>query len=137
MNVFISYSEANKTLAQNLRSSLVKEGHSVPNFATDIAAGSNWHKELGKALEQSEAMVVLLTPESVNSSSVRSDIDYALSNPRFRNRLIPVMVRPTQAVPWILKKLNRKMIRASNDLSQTAREIASALHATVPAAAAK
>lgn len=137
MNVFISYSEANKTLAQNLRSSLVREGYSVPNFAADITAGSNWHKEMGKALEQSDAMVVLLTPESVNSPSVRSEIDYALSNPRFRDRLIPVMARPTQSVPWILEKLSRKMIRLSSDLSQTAREIASALHATSPSVAAK
>ena len=115
---------------------LLMKGYHVVNPENEMVAGANWHKEIGKALERSDAMVVLLTPEAADSPYVRSEIDYALSNPRFRDRVIPVIVRPTQ-VPWILEKLNRPVIRASADLTRTASDIASALSKATTASTAK
>ncbi len=134
MNVFISHSQSEKSLAEQLRFALAMNGYEVTN--PPLAAGANWHKEMGRALDRSDAMIVLLTPEAVNSSAVRSEIDYALGNPRFRDRLIPVLVSPTQ-VPWILEKLNRPIIHASSAAPRAAREIVSALASLTPAHAEK
>lgn len=125
MNVFLSYSHADKKWADTLRSGLIEEGFQIWNPADDVGAGMNLHLEIGKALERADAMIVLLSPDSVSSPSVRSEIDYALSASQFRGRLIPVLVKPTEDVPWILQKL--QFIRATKDVSKTVRHVTSAL----------
>lgn len=125
MNVFLSYSQRDKKWASALGSGLRASGFEVRDPENDILPGENWHLQLGKALERSEAMVVLLSPDSVASKSVLSEIEYALSSSRFRGRLIPVLVRPTADVPWILQK--QHFIRASKDLDKTVSEVAAAL----------
>jgi hypothetical protein len=125
MKVFLSYSEADKKWADQLRSGLSEAGLEVWNPASEMAPGSNWHLELGRALERSEAMVVLLSPNSVQSASVLSEIEYALSASQFRGRLISVLLRPTEEVPWILQKL--PFIRATKDVSETVQRITAAL----------
>jgi hypothetical protein len=125
MNVFLSYSEADRKWAEQLRSGLSEAGLEVWNPARDLVPGSNWHLELGKALERSEAMIVLLSPSAVKSSSVLAEIEYALGAAQFRGRLISVLLRPTEEVPWILHNL--PFIRATKDIPETVQRITSAL----------
>ena len=54
--------------------------------------GDNLGHEVARALEESQAMVVLLTPEALHSPWVKWEIECALSGTRYRNRLIPVLV---------------------------------------------
>jgi len=108
MNVFISYSNRDEEWADLLREKLnaaADENISVWNPASEITPGENWALKYGKALEQSDAVIVLLSPDSVKSDWVRHEIEYVLSSPKFRDRLIPIMVRPTKDVPWILRTL--------------------------------
>jgi hypothetical protein len=71
----------------------------------DISPGDNWAREIARALEKAEAVVLLLSPDAVASDLVRQEIEFAISSPRFKNRLIPILVRPTSEVSWILKEL--------------------------------
>ena len=125
MNVFLSHSHADKKWADAIRAGLVAEGFQVLNPAADITPGLNWHLETGKALERSDAMIVLLSPDSVASPTVHSEIDYALSTSKFRGRLIPVLLKPTAEVPWILQQ--QEFIRATKDVGATVRHVSSAL----------
>lgn len=134
MKVFISYSGADEKWADRLRKALAPQGVEVWNPASQISPGENWGLKYGKALQNSDGVVVLLSPDSVKSDWVRHEIEYALSSPQFRDRLIPVVVRATDEIPWILRKLN--VIRATKDDDETARRIATALRKT-PAAAGK
>ena len=117
MKVFISYSEADEKWARLLRSRLAEEGFEVWNSASDIAPGDNWLLKSGRALQAADAMIVLLSPDSAKSDWVRSEIEYALSWPQFRGRVIPVLIKPTEGVPWILHKLH--FIRATKDVDET------------------
>lgn len=134
MKVFLSYSESDKAAADVLDLGLKEAGLEVWDFRNDLAPGVNLHLEIGKALERSDAMIVLLSPDSVKSGSVLAEIEYALSSSQFRGRLIPVLIRPTEAIPWILRKL--QIIRATKDISETVRRIVSALEKS-PVAAGK
>ena len=125
MNVFLSYSQADKEWADSLRAGLAKAGLRVASSLEDIDPGMNWHMEAGKALEEAEAMVILLSPDSVESPYVRAEIEYALSSPRFRDRLISVLIEDTDDVPWILRR--QQFIRATKDVPATIRRIAAAL----------
>ena len=126
MNVFISYSHADKKWADALRSGLTEEGFEVTVPGDDIEPGENWHLEIGKALDRANAMVVLLSPDSVASKSNRAEIEYALFSPQFRHRLIPVLVKPTADIPWILRK--QQFIRATKDVNETVHRVAEALN---------
>ena len=125
MKVFISHSGSDEKWADLLRQNLHKQGIDVWNPSSEIAPGENWGLKYGKGLEASDAMIVLLSPDSVKSDWVRHEIEYALGSPRFRDRLIAVVVRPTADIPWILEK--QHLIRASGDAEKTVREIAVAL----------
>jgi hypothetical protein len=125
MNVFISYAQADQKWADALRSGLAQEGFEVSGPAEEFCAGENLHLKLGKALEQADAMVVVLSPTATASPSVRAEIDYALSSAKFRDRLIPVLVKPTDEIPWIL--LKQQFIRATKNVGDTVHLVAAAL----------
>ncbi|HYN26263.1 MAG TPA: toll/interleukin-1 receptor domain-containing protein [Pyrinomonadaceae bacterium] len=110
MQVFISYSYETKALAQKVGEALKRAGLVVWNDQ-EILPGDNWAEKIAEALEQSQAMVVLLTPDALRSTTVRREIDYALSRKSFNKRLIPVLVGSEDDIlfedlPWILRHLN-------------------------------
>lgn len=50
-----------------------------------------WAGEVARALEESQAMVVLLTPAAACSLDIKRNIEYALGAKNYSNRLIPVV----------------------------------------------
>jgi hypothetical protein len=56
---------------------------------------------------------------------VRNEIEQALSSSRFRDRLVPVIVRPTKDIPWILREIPH--FRLGKDVNQVSRQIVSFL----------
>lgn len=104
MKVFVSHSSSESDLARDLASRLSAAGFQVWDD-DKLLPGDNWALAVGKAMEESNAMVVLLSPEAVRSRFVSHEIEYALGSPRYRDRLLPVLVRPTKRIPWILRRL--------------------------------
>ena len=111
MKVFLSYADRDEQFAKDLATRLSDVGHDVWYPANRIFLGDNWALEVGKALQDSDAMVVLLSPAALNSSAVLGDISFALGSSNYSDRLIPVQVATVAAekVPWILSKM--KLIR--------------------------
>ncbi len=117
MKVFISHAHSDEQLAQKVAAILQEAGLEVWDAMREIMPGDNWAQHVSNALQESEAMVVLLTPDAVRSEWVRREmrwnIEYALGEVRFRSRLIPVVagdpdVLYTESVPWILR--HQKMV---------------------------
>ena len=113
MKIFLSYSHSDRDeiLAKKVLKGLEQAGLDVWDARREILPGDNWAQKIAKGLEESESMVVLLTPESVRSTSVRREIEYALGKKSFDRRLIPVLVGspekfPKDSIPWILRHLN-------------------------------
>jgi hypothetical protein len=131
MRVFISHSEREDSLAQTLRAPLQRAGFDV--LDPEEGGGGNLPLAIGKALERAQAMLVLLSPDSVGSGWVQKELEYALGNARFRGRVVPVLVRPTADVPWILRQLH--MVDVTHDAPPGAvRKIVDAVKA-IPEAA--
>ena len=121
MKVFISHTHSDQRLAHKIAAILEQAGLEVWDASREILPGDNWAQEVSNALQESEAMVILLTPDAVRSEWVRREmrwnIAYALGEVRFRSRLIPVVagdpdILNTEGVPWILR--HQKMV----DLTQ-------------------
>jgi len=108
MQVFLSYENSDNEFASALSRELEKRGLSVWLDKRNLLPGDNWSLEIGKAMAKSQAMIVLISPESMRSDKVRQEIEYALGHSSFKRRVFPVEVRPTETddVPWILRKFN-------------------------------
>jgi hypothetical protein len=105
MKIFLSYSDVDEDFARELSGHLSRAGNEVLDPAQNLIGGQNWHLEIGRALDESDAFVVLVSPEAARSPWQRHEIDYALTQQRFEGRLVPVFLKPTPEAPWILQKL--------------------------------
>ena len=117
MRIFISHAGEDAKVAAELAQAITGHGHDVI-----------WRDSASNALENAEAMVVLVSARTTDSPFVLREIEFALEEPRFAKRLIPVVIGSTSRAPWILRKL--KSFTAGNDLAQTGRRVAEALEKT-------
>lgn len=130
LKVFISHAYADADLARRIADVLQASGFQTWEDS-QILPGDNWGEKLGEALRESNAMVVLLTPDSLHSRNINYDISYALSNIDYKNRLIPVIAAPPEQlpkeeIPWILNKFH--MIHLPDeDEEESLKKIAQAL----------
>jgi len=115
MQVFISHSGKDAMIARQLAHRLSEVGLKVWIREDEILPGDNWAKKVGQALEESDLMVVLVTPQAFESEWLREDIQYALTAGRYQGRLIPVFFgsesETSSEVPWILRKLNAVQLK--------------------------
>ena len=110
MKVFISHAHTDDPFVRKVAAGLEKVGLEVWDATREILPGDNWADKVARALEESEAMVVLLTPDALRSSWVSWEIQYALGEQNYRNRLVSVIVGDPgelskEDVPWILRRL--------------------------------
>ena len=103
--IFLSYARADREPARKLAHHLREAGFRVWDPDFEILPGSDWTSALKNALKTSKALVVLISPDAIESRSVSHEIEYALGAEHLRHRLIPVFLRPTKEAPWILQKL--------------------------------
>jgi hypothetical protein len=132
MNVFISYAQQDEKLARKVGDSLKQAGLNVWDYRSEILPGDLWSDKTSQALRESDAMVVLLTPEAARSQQVRSEIDYALGKNAFKNRLIPVLVGSPDKflkkdVPWILWELQMVKLPEHGSQQEGLKQIARTL----------
>jgi len=125
MKVFLSYADRDEKIARIIRTELEKGGFQVWDPVTNLAPGDNWALELGKALKDAQAMVVLLSPAALASNNVRREIEYALGEVRLKGRLVPAVIRPVKEIPWILETL--KVVRIDSDPERGSRRVAQEL----------
>jgi TIR domain len=135
MKVFISYSQESTAHARKVGEALRKIGLDAWLYSDEILPGDNAAEEISQAIKESDAMVVLLSPEALASNTVRSEINYALGKKRFSGRLIPVIIGSEEGfrdkgLPWILRTLNPiEMPESGPGEDEGVRQIAEALQA--------
>ena len=117
MKVFITHSHGNRPLVRQIVKTLQQACLDVWDDEYDLS--ENWAKATGEALEQSDAMVVLITPDALDSVIVHRDVGFALTNIQFEYRVIPVLVGvdPSVAVKrfsWIIRNLELVIIPDSD-----------------------
>lgn len=119
MQVFISHSSKDRPVAQQLAHRLSQAGLRVWIPEDEILPGDNWAKLIGEALENSDVMVVLVTPHAFESGWLKEQIQYALTSEHYRGRLIPVFLGQDSDIPsdmpWILRRMNPVRIEGKKE----------------------
>lgn len=130
MKVFLSYDHSDSELAKRVKSGLKSAGVDVWLDTDEILPGDAWSERISDALKTSRAMVVLLTPNSIRSPRVLNEVQYALGEPGYRRRLIPVLFgreSTDEGVPWILKRLNMIRVKGLEEEKEGLEQIQDAL----------
>ena len=107
MKVYLSHVADDGPLARRAAAALEGAGFEVWT-GEEVFPGDNWAAKYAAALDGSEAMVPLLSPAGLASERVQSDLSFALGQPRYKNRLVPVFTRGadprSERFPWILRR---------------------------------
>ncbi|NER93573.1 MAG: TIR domain-containing protein [Symploca sp. SIO1B1] len=90
--VFLSYSNEDRATMEKIRNSLRRESVTVWTNTTDIQTGEAFEEAINRGIEQTDNLVYLLSPDSVNSIYCQQELDLALS---LNKRIIPILVRET------------------------------------------
>lgn len=89
MLLFFSYSRKDTDFAVKLANDLRKSGVTIW-IDQDILPGEQWDNSIEKALDTSTCLIVILSPNSVQSANVLNEVHYAIDN---RKTIIPVLYK--------------------------------------------
>src|SRR5512147_1511163 len=100
--VFISYSRKDIDFVRKLARDLEKAGYDVWWDFTDLRGGDDWPRAIPAAIESSESVIIVISPNSTASEWVEKEYTQALS---LRKKIIPVMLASC-TVPFALNTIN-------------------------------
>lgn len=100
--IFISYSRKDIAFARELAGDLEKAGYDVWWDLTDLRGGDDWPRVIPAAIESSQYVIVVLSPNSAISDWVAKEYTQALD---LRKKIIPIMLEPSR-VPFALNTIN-------------------------------
>src|SRR5262245_3431180 len=103
LKVFISYSRKDIVFANGLAASLNKAGFDPLVDRESIEPGEPWQQRLAHLLVQADAVVFIISPDSVRSPHCVWETDEA---ERLSKRLLPIAYRPVDG-HLIYKRLSR------------------------------
>ncbi len=100
--IFISYSRKDIGFVRKLAGDLEKAGYEVWWDLTDLRGGDDWPRVIPAAIESSQYVIVVLSPNSAISDWVEKEYTQALS---LRKKIIPIMLASSR-VPFALNTIN-------------------------------
>jgi WD40 repeat protein len=125
--VFISYSRKDIEFAKKLTGELQK---SDMDFWVDwegIPPTVDWWREIEKGIEEADAFIFLISPDSAKSKVCGQEIEAAVQNGK---RMIPIVVRDIawEDTPPHLGHLNYIFFRETDDFDASVKKLLNAIH---------
>jgi hypothetical protein len=94
-----------RELASRFAERLKEEGYAIANPVDGIEPGQNWLLVVGRALQNSDAVVLFLSAAALRSEATVRELEYVLSTKKFKDRVVPVLLAEDVSVPWIVRRL--------------------------------
>lgn len=91
--LFISYSRKDEEFARRLAQSLSELGADVWIDVEDIPAGMKWSSAIQQGLDICEALIVIISPDSMVSNNVEDEWQYYFDQ---KKPVIPILYRPAK-----------------------------------------
>lgn len=90
--IFISYAHEDLVLANRIVESLARYAVDTWINWKDIPKGEDWVQEIYRSIEEADAVLFLISPDSVASEMCNKEIAHAVGNGK---RILPILVRTT------------------------------------------
>jgi hypothetical protein len=112
-NVFLSYASADKAIVERVAQKLRSSGIDLPVLSDEFRPGDDLAEALRKALQNSDAVVVVLSDASVNSAFVMAELGAAMA---LNKRIIPIQLGATP-LPISLPSVSKLQILNAEGMS--------------------
>jgi tetratricopeptide (TPR) repeat protein len=99
INIFISYSHNDMAFVDRLEADVRSQGFATWVDRRGLQGGQQWRRELEEAIDRSQVLLVVLSPEAAASDYVQSEYGYARDEGKV---VIPLYYRPCK-VPMDLR----------------------------------
>lgn len=100
--IFISYARKYELFARKLATSLSGVGVRVWLDVENIPAGMNWSSAIQQGLDFADLMILILTPEAMDSENVAHEWQYYLDEKKI---IIPILLVPPPKVHFQIRRL--------------------------------
>lgn len=113
--VFFSHASADRRRVERIISRLREHRIKVWYSKSHLRGAQAWQEEIGAALARCDWLVVVLTPAAVKSEWVRREVAYALMEPRYRRRIVPILMKSCRhkKISWTLAAMQMVDFRKS------------------------
>ena len=91
LEVFLSHSSVDRTFVKKLAHTLRCHGVPVWYSETNKRGAQVWHDEIGGALRRCDWMVLILSPDAVDSKWVKRELVFSLQQDRLDGRIVPII----------------------------------------------
>jgi hypothetical protein len=121
--LFLSHSDKDRKFASAIVRALARNGVPVWYSRRSIVGAQQWHDEIGAALKRCDWFAVILSPNSVSSTWVKRELLFALSNNRYRDKIIPILYHDcdVDSLSWTLS--NSQMVDFRDGFTSGARAL--------------
>lgn len=125
--ILISYSRKDSTMARKLIEEFKALDLEVWVDWEDIPPAVGWLEQIEQGIEQSDAFIFMISPDSVISEVCKVEVEHARKN---HKRIIPILVRDVehQHVMPTIRNLNWIFIREEDDLQQALEKLRIAIN---------
>lgn len=133
MRLYISHSTVDREAVRELVNVLDSAGHEAW-FDLWLLPGQNWRQQVMSAIENSEAFIFILTPESVETEGCRWELSQAVDQ---NKPIIPVLMHAKTRIPEVLTRYPYVDFTAGPTPEAVARLMAALYNQARPAPAAE
>jgi hypothetical protein len=93
-HIFISYSRRDLGFAQEIVDALGESGLETWIDWKSIPKGEDWEQEIYRGIEGADALLFLISPDSVRSPMCNKEVLHAIRN---NKRILPIILKETNA----------------------------------------
>ena len=105
--VFVSHSSRDRRFVRKLVGELAR--HDVRTWFSErhIVGSTQWHDEIGRAIDRCDWFLIVLTPNAVDSLWVRRELLAALNENRLDGRIVPALKKDCEPkrLSWTLPSI--------------------------------
>ena len=91
--LFVSHASSDRKFVGKLATVLEEHGIAFWYSHTNLIGAQQWQDEIGNALKKCDWLMVVLSPKSVTSMWVKRELNYALREGRYEDRIVPVLYK--------------------------------------------
>ncbi|MFN0123938.1 MAG: toll/interleukin-1 receptor domain-containing protein [Blastocatellia bacterium] len=104
VDIFLSHASADRQFADQLVATLRQYDLPVWYSPVEIVGARQWHDEIGAALNRCDWFALILSPQAVDSIWVKRELQFALRNNRYENKIVPILYQPCEyaRLSWTL-----------------------------------
>ena len=107
-HIFISYSRKDVDFASNIVQALAERGLDTWIDWKSIPKGEYWEQEIYLGIEQADAFLFLISPDSVRSQMCNKEIVHAVENSK---RILPIVIRDADVAKFLFETASEEVSR--------------------------